>query len=70
MPFLSVIGGLWIRKQLLATAKAKGVDVKINPVILVLTSLILPVLFANVIALALFQRALNKIYANAEEQVA
>lgn len=70
VPFLSVIGGLWIRKQLLAAAKAKGVDVKINPVILVLTSLILPVLFANVIALALFQRALNKIYANAEEQVA
>ena len=68
VPFASVLYALKLRRHVLAAAAEKGVTVKINRVVLVISCLILPVLFVNVIALSLFQRALNKLYA--EESIA
>ncbi len=68
IPFASAIYSLKLRKHILAAAKENGVAVKINPVVLVISSLILPLMFINVIALGMFQSAINKIYNGISEK--
>ncbi len=63
VPFASVYFNLKIRKAILEEAERAGASVSVNRAVLIITSLIFPILPLNVIALALHQRAVNKIYA-------
>lgn len=67
IPFASVWTLLKMRKELLAIAEEKEIELKIGKLPLVLSSLVLPLLFVNVVALALLQRAMNRIY-NGEDR--
>ena len=67
IPFVQIAYILRMRKLILETAKEKGVAVKLSAVPLVITSLIFPVLFTNVISLALMQRAMNRILENEDK---
>ena len=62
IPFCQIIFTLKMRKEILAVAKEKGVDLKISALPLILSSLILPLLFTNVISLAILQNTMNKIF--------
>ncbi len=62
VPFVQIIFLLKMRKTILDIAKEKGADIKISSAILVLPALIFPVLFTNVISLAILQRGMNRIY--------
>jgi AGCS family alanine or glycine:cation symporter len=62
VPFMGLFVALKLRSELLAAAKERNISVKIPTVVLVLTSLILPILPLNIIALAILQGAANKIY--------
>ncbi len=67
IPFVQIAYLLKIRKEILAIAEARGVTVKIPKVALVLTSLICPFLFMNIISLAILQRAMNRIFAHEDQ---
>lgn len=63
VPFVQIFYLLRARKEILAVAAEKGITVKIPVLALILPSLVFPVLFVNVIALAVLQKGLNGIYA-------
>jgi len=63
VPFVQIVYLLRARKEILAVAAEKGVEVKLSVWALVLPSLVFPVLFTNVIALSVLQNGLNRIYA-------
>ena len=67
VPFVQIVYLLKMRKTILELAKEKGADVKISTVALVLPALIFPVLFTNVISLALLQRGMNRIFEQEEK---
>ena len=62
VPFAGVFYSLKLRKLILAGAERSGAKVKISAATLVASSLILPMLFINVIALSLLQNGLNRVY--------
>ncbi len=62
VPFASVFTLLRMRKELLAIADEKGVSLKLPKLPLILSSLVFPLLFMNIVSLALLQRAMNTIY--------
>ena len=66
IPFASIPVALKLRKEILAAAEENGVDVKISAPALIASSLVLPMLFMNVISLALLQRGVNKIYSETD----
>ena len=62
VPFAQIPCLLKMRKDILTAAGEKGVKVRIPVVVLILSSLIMPVLFVNVISLSLLQHGMNRIY--------
>ena len=62
VPFASVFVTLKMRKALLAECAEKGVSLKLPVSALVISSILLPILPINVVALGLIQSAMNKIY--------
>lgn len=67
VPFAQIFVVLRARKALLTVAEEKGVALRIPVWALVAPSLVLPVLFVNVVALSVLQNGLNRIY-EAEDQ--
>ena len=67
VPFVQIAYLLKMRKLILKTAEEKGIEVKLSAVPLVITSLIFPLLFTNVISLAIMQRAMNRILENEDQ---
>ena len=63
VPFVQIFYLLRARKEILAVAAEKGITVKIPVLALVLPALACPVLFINVISLAVLQNGMNRIYA-------
>ncbi len=63
IPFAQIVYLLKARKEIMETAKEKGISVSISKLPLILTSILFPFLFTNVIALALLQRAMNTVFA-------
>lgn len=68
LPFVQIVYLLKMRKEILNIAAEKGVTVKIPQWALIASSLVLPTMFMNVVALALLQSGMNKIYAFEDEQ--
>ncbi len=62
VPFVQAVYLLKMRKEILETAKEKGIDLSIPSIPLILTSVFFPFLFTNVISLAILQRAMNTVY--------
>ena len=62
VPFAQIIFLLKARKTLLQVAQQKGIALRIPLWVLIASSLVLPVLFVNVAALAVLQQGLNRIY--------
>ncbi len=62
IPFLQVVFVLKMRKEILAIASERGIKLKISTIPLVVSSLVCPVLFMNVVSLSLLQRAMNKVF--------
>ena len=62
VPFVQMVYLLKMRKTILEIAQEKGVKVNIPAVALVLPALIFPVLFTNVISLAILQHSMNRIF--------
>ena len=73
IPFFSVVTIIKMTKELRLAAKEKKVDVLSKPAVTIIPSVVLtmffPILPINVVALALLQRSVNKLYA-AEERKA
>ena len=62
IPFAGIYVLLSIRADLLRVAKEKGIKIKLPTGLLVVSGLILPILPVNILALALLQHAVNKLY--------
>ena len=62
VPFAAIFVLLDAREKLLAAAEARGVALKINAAALVISGIVLPILPVNVVALAVLQSAVNKLY--------
>lgn len=60
MPFLSIYTNLVVASRLEEAAKERGVAVKLNKPVIVITSAFLP-LFTNFVALTMFDKGFNKI---------
>ena len=67
VPFVQVVYLLKMRQMILELAEEKGAQVKIAKWPLIVTGIVFPLLFTNVIALAILQHGMNKVYA-CEEQ--
>ena len=63
VPFASIYFALKMRKAILEEAEAVGVKASICPILLVVSSIVLPIAPVNVVALALLQKGMNQIYA-------
>ena len=63
VPFVQVVYLLKLRQMLLQLGQEKGIEVKLPKWPLILTSVLFPVLFTNVISLALLQHGMNQIFA-------
>ena len=63
VPLLQIVFFLRARKAILAAAAERGVEVKMSSALLILSSLIFPVGAVNVVALAVLQNGMNRIYA-------
>ncbi len=63
VPFVQIVYLLRARKEILSVAHKHGISVKIPTVALVLSSIVFPLLFTNVIALSVLQNGMNRIYA-------
>ncbi len=61
IPYAQIIYLLKMRKEIIAIANEKGVDVKISAPALVLSALVFPLLFTNIISLSILQHAMNKV---------
>lgn len=62
VPFASVYFNLKLRGQLVSAAEERGVEVKVSRAALIASSVFLPILPVNVVALSILQNAANKIY--------
>lgn len=62
IPFVQIAFLLKARKAVLEIAKEKGVQLKISAVALIIPCFVFPVLFTNVISLAILQRGMNRIF--------
>lgn len=63
VPFASMYYVLKFRKAIMAEAEKTGAKVRISPALLIISSLLLPILPLNVVALAVLQNGVNKLYA-------
>ena len=63
VPFASIFVLLKMHKELAAEAESRGVKLGVPAWLLVATAVIFPILPVNVVALALLQRGVNKLYA-------
>ncbi len=63
VPFVQIVYLLRVRKELLALAEERGLTVKIPMAVLILSALVSPVMFTNIIGLSVLQNGMNKIYA-------
>ncbi len=63
VPFAHIFVMLRIRKELNALADEKGIRIKLPTALAVISGLIFPILPLNVITLAVFQHAANKLFA-------
>lgn len=63
VPLVQIVFFLRARKAVLAAAAERGVTVKMSAALLILSSLIFPVGAVNVVALAVLQNGMNRIYA-------
>jgi hypothetical protein len=64
VPFASVLVLLKLRAELIAAGKDRGVKLNIPAWLLVATALILPILPVNIVAQAMLQHNVNKLYAS------
>ena len=63
VPFASVFVFLKLRSDLLAAAKARGVEMMMSKVALIVSAILLPIAPVNIVALSLIQHKINKLYA-------
>lgn len=63
IPFAQMFVMLRARKELIEEAEKRGVKIKLPLAVIVITSIILPLFPINVVSLAMFQNAINKLYA-------
>jgi hypothetical protein len=63
VPFASIFVFLKLRTELLAAAKARGVEMKMSKVALIVSAILLPIAPVNIVALSLIQHKINKLYA-------
>lgn len=62
VPFAAVFVLIKMRGELLTVAKEKGVDIKIPVWLIVVSAIVLPILPVNIIAQAVLQHQVNKLY--------
>lgn len=63
IPFASVYFNLKLREMIISAAEQKGAQIRISKAAVVISSVLLPILPVNVVALALLQNGMNKVYA-------
>ena len=63
VPFASIFFLLKIRRGLIEEGSRKGVEIKMNKALLIITAIIFPILPINVISMAVIQHGINKLYA-------
>ena len=63
IPFAQMFVMLRVRKELIEEAAKRGAKIKLPLAVIVITSIILPLFPINVVSLAMFQNAINKLYA-------
>lgn len=63
IPFAQIFALLKLRKDILSAAEKKGVDMKISRATIVISSILLPIAPMNIVALAVLQSKINKLYA-------
>ena len=61
IPYASIPVALGLRREIIAAAKERGVNVKISKVAIIASSVVLPILPVNVVALACLQSGVNKL---------
>ena len=61
IPYASIPVALGLRREIIAAARQRGVDVKISKVAIIASSVVLPILPLNVVALACLQSGVNKL---------
>lgn len=66
IPFASIYTSLKIRGAILDAAKTRGADVKMSKTAIIVSSIFLPILPINVVALSILQSGVNKLVATEE----
>ena len=69
VPFAALYVNLKCRSIILNEAKQIGAKIKINPFVLIITSIMFPILPINIIALSMLQHGVNKLYRAKGNQV-
>ena len=62
VPFAAIYFNLKFRQIIIDEAEKCGANVKINKIVLIITSIIFPILPLNIVSLALLQNGINKLY--------
>ena len=67
LPFVQIAYVLKMRQQILDIAQERGVTVKIPKAVLIISSVVLPFLFMNVVSLAILQNGMNKVFVHEDK---
>ncbi len=62
VPFAAIYFNLKFRQIIIDEAEKCGANVKINKIVLIITSIVFPILPLNLVSLALLQNGINKLY--------